>query len=121
LNEAGLINPLDIAWELVPWSFAIDWFVPIGNTLKAITAGCGLQSEGGWTSIHVKTSWGQRRILSFTGWGFGYISGGNYLEEGFTFSRYAHADFPIPRLYANTRPYSTVRAVNALALVSQLT
>lgn len=121
LNEAGLINPLAIAWELVPWSFAIDWFVPIGQTLQAITAGCGLQSEGGWTSIHVKTTWSQRRNLTFNGWGFGYVDGGYYLEEGFTFSRYAHADFPLPRLFADTTPYSTVRALNALALVSQLT
>lgn len=31
----GLTDPLSIAWELVPWSFAIDWFLPIGDMLSA--------------------------------------------------------------------------------------
>lgn len=30
----GLTNPLTIAWELVPFSFVVDWFIPIGNYLQ---------------------------------------------------------------------------------------
>lgn len=33
--QLGLTDPLSIAWELVPWSFAIDWFLPIGSMLLA--------------------------------------------------------------------------------------
>lgn len=32
---AGLKDPLSIAWELVPWSFVVDWFIPVGNYLQA--------------------------------------------------------------------------------------
>lgn len=32
---AGLKDPLSVAWELVPYSFVIDWFIPIGNYLSA--------------------------------------------------------------------------------------
>lgn len=32
---AGLKDPLSIAWELVPYSFVIDWFIPIGSYLSA--------------------------------------------------------------------------------------
>lgn len=31
----GLIDPLSVAWELLPWSFVVDWFIPIGNYLSA--------------------------------------------------------------------------------------
>lgn len=30
---SGLTNPLGLAWELVPWSFVVDWFVPVGTFL----------------------------------------------------------------------------------------
>lgn len=32
---AGLEDPASVAWELVPYSFVIDWFIPIGNWLSA--------------------------------------------------------------------------------------
>lgn len=33
-QEIGLTNPLNTAWELVPYSFVVDWFLPIGNWLQ---------------------------------------------------------------------------------------
>lgn len=32
---AGLMDPLSVAWELVPFSFVADWFIPIGSYLSA--------------------------------------------------------------------------------------
>jgi len=31
----GLQDPASVAWELLPWSFVADWFLPIGNYLQA--------------------------------------------------------------------------------------
>lgn len=31
----GLTDPASVAWELVPFSFVADWFIPIGNYLAA--------------------------------------------------------------------------------------
>jgi len=31
----GLLNPENVAWELMPWSFVVDWFIPIGQYLEA--------------------------------------------------------------------------------------
>lgn len=33
-RSLGLENPLSVAWELIPWSFVVDWFVPIGTYLE---------------------------------------------------------------------------------------
>lgn len=31
-------NPLEWAWEAIPFSFVVDWMVPIGNSLQALDA-----------------------------------------------------------------------------------
>lgn len=41
LNTASLLsltNPLEVAWELVPFSFVADWFLPIGDFLSNMSA-----------------------------------------------------------------------------------
>ncbi len=37
-ERLGLTDPATIAWELVPMSFVVDWFVPIGTALEAYHA-----------------------------------------------------------------------------------
>jgi hypothetical protein len=44
-NELGLTNPLSIAWEVVPFSFVVDWFVPIGKYLQSLTDFVGLSFD----------------------------------------------------------------------------
>jgi hypothetical protein len=34
-RSLGLVNPAEIAWEVVPYSFVVDWFLPIGSYLSA--------------------------------------------------------------------------------------
>jgi hypothetical protein len=33
-SDWGLTSPASLAWELMPWSFVIDWFLPVGNYLE---------------------------------------------------------------------------------------
>jgi hypothetical protein len=33
--QLGLINPVSVAWQLVPFSFVVDWFVNLGELLSA--------------------------------------------------------------------------------------
>lgn len=42
LAEWGLVNPLAVAWELVPLSFVWDWFFSVGDYLSHLTAFTGL-------------------------------------------------------------------------------
>lgn len=37
-DRLGLTNPAVVAWELVPWSFVVDYFLPIGDVVNAMTA-----------------------------------------------------------------------------------
>ena len=38
LRQVGLYSPASIAWDLVPLSFFVDYFVPIGNMIEAASA-----------------------------------------------------------------------------------
>jgi len=54
LGSLGLLNPLSLAWELLPYSFVVDWFIPVGNYLAATTSTAGMQWVNGWSSIERK-------------------------------------------------------------------
>lgn len=119
LDTFGLINPAVIAWELVPWSFAVDWFIPVGRTLEAITATMGLRFRGG----RINTRRGYKTVRTYnpgrrTPWRE-CLDVGEYQETGFGFQRIPLLSFPAPQLYADMTPYSTTRALNALALFRQ--
>jgi hypothetical protein len=45
----GLAQPIEAAWELVPFSFIIDWFINAGNTIAAWTPDYGLKTLASWT------------------------------------------------------------------------
>lgn len=44
-NELGLTNPAAVAWELVPFSFVVDWFLPVGAYLQSLTDFVGLDQK----------------------------------------------------------------------------
>lgn len=41
-DSFGLKNPAIVAWEVVPFSFVVDWFYPVGKYLESLTATQGL-------------------------------------------------------------------------------
>lgn len=58
-QQCGLVNPLTIAWELVPFSFVVDWFVNVGDFLNTFTdfAGVSLTHQSRtifsrWFKVH---------------------------------------------------------------------
>lgn len=121
LNKVGLTNPISIAWELVPFSFCVDWFLPIGNTLSALTGTQGLDFQGGYFSTITRETINMHRETGRINDYTTCVDGGSYSESQFRFQRVALTEFPQSRFYADLTPFSTPRAVNALALVRQLT
>lgn len=43
LPRLGITNPALVAWELVPYSFVVDWFLPIGSYLENLDATLGCE------------------------------------------------------------------------------
>lgn len=53
--QLGLTNPLELAWELLPWSFVADWFIPVGSYLSLLDATNGWDFRGGSFSSKATT------------------------------------------------------------------
>lgn len=55
-------NLIEVAWDATPWSFAIDWFIPVGDWLKQFgylaTTQCDGCDTSDWTvSVHGRTDY----------------------------------------------------------------
>lgn len=50
LAETGISNPALLAWELLPYSFVVDWFIPVGTYLGTLTAQDGFKLSAYCTS-----------------------------------------------------------------------
>lgn len=51
-SQLGLVNPASIAWELVPFSFVIDWFSNVGQVIASHTDWVGLETQREFYVIH---------------------------------------------------------------------
>lgn len=55
LNTWGLDQPLEAIWEVIPFSFVIDWFCDIGTTIAAFTPEYGLRPLTSWSVVTTTT------------------------------------------------------------------
>lgn len=118
-NALGLINPALIVWEKVPYSFVVDWFLPVGSWISALDADLGYSFKGGsGTSLRK----GRGYIESTTvndkpgGWS-GYQSGVSEVSSRtFAFTRKRYTTSPVPGLYFKS-PISAKHIANSLSLL----
>jgi len=47
LAQTGFTNPVNLLWEVLPFSFVADWFLPIGPYLETLSSFDGLQFVDG--------------------------------------------------------------------------
>lgn len=60
LSELGFLNPLSYIWERIPYSFVVDWVVPVGDYLA------GLDALAGTSELLVQRSYQVKTILLAT-------------------------------------------------------
>lgn len=56
-GQLGLTNPAGVMWELLPFSFVVDWFIPIGQTLEHASLPFYMDCLGGYGSSFQRQSW----------------------------------------------------------------
>jgi hypothetical protein len=114
-RRIGMANPLQLGWEFVPYSFVVDWALPVGTFLEALNAHVGLTFLSGYTSRRYVSKVTGSRDLPSGAKGVPLTLSYETLE----FSRTKLGNFPRPVPYARN-PFSTNRVVSALALFRQL-
>ena len=122
LDQLGIRNPALLAWELMPYSFVLDWVFPIGKWLEAFTADNGLKFISGTVSVHKEHFRYTKETLlaAAPGNSVGYKS---YLHDEFNRSSYYNRD-PLSSTPGYTvmvkNPFSPTHMTSAIALLSQV-
>lgn len=118
----GLTNPSQILWELVPYSFAVDWFVPIGTWLGALNAPAGLKFKNGYVSVLGESN-GDYAYNGPVGDDVGNFFSNEFATVPYAARGYARSAFagwpstPVPYVKS---PFSTRHTLSALALFNNL-
>jgi hypothetical protein len=118
----GIINPYDLAWELMPYSFIVDWFVPVGDYLSSMDADLGFKYRGGcWSTKQEDHEYGVRLSLNkgapaAANFKVYEMSGASRLQ--LRYRRGVYATSPLPRVPGFKNPFSLTHVANALALLA---
>lgn len=114
----GLLDPLALAWEKLPFSFVFDWFIPLGNYLEAINLNRALTAKYITSSLYVKQTTGVSSNPSasarFTG-NPSYRVGTARREVS------SSLNIPLPQIKPWDKVLSWQHAANAVALLIGLT
>lgn len=119
---AGQFDPFVVAWELVPFSFVFDWFMPIGTFLENTAIFRGMDVDITRTLIRSSTAIGSNLGDTGISGGTGRVwTGGSVYENKFEIERKAHVPIivPLPAINNWSKAFSLGHMKNAGALFHQ--
>lgn len=128
LSSFGVTNPASLAWELLPFSFVVDWFLPVGDFLSSLDAEFGMTFRRGiyssQTDVDSTRTYVNRQVNSGSSSNgstvnFYYnstISNGTVRRRQFRYHR-ARLLTSIIRLPTMKDPFSVRHTLNGLALL----
>jgi hypothetical protein len=122
LVNIGLLNAPVLAWELLPYSFVIDWFLPIGGFLNNLDAFVGLEVISCHRTTILKRDVTLRRNFGGTD-GDGYVVPSFNEAATFRQTEVTRDVLPtVPELpfVSFKNPLGYEHAANALALITSL-
>lgn len=112
LAQVGITNPALIAWELLPFSFVADWFIPIGNYISNWDATLGCTFGTGCKTRFIKQSGKSTWIGARNGWSGSTTGSTTYVAV----TRTKLLTFPSARPPSFKNPMSFDHVANAMAL-----
>lgn len=116
-RSLGLTDPLSVAWELIPYSFVVDWFVPIGDYLANLNVIPKLQ--GRFLLVHTRRFSGSS--IEINAKPYKYTVRPTSSCKYIYMKRTVSASLTVPKPVFNSIPdaMSPSRIYNAIALVTQ--
>jgi len=119
LAQTGFTNPVNLAWEILPYSFVVDWFLPIGPYLETLSAYDGLEFYEGFETQFTRTStYGTANFAGLVASGTRRrIYKGEYSSEAVVLDRAKLDSFPRMSFPTFKNPLSVDHTLNAIALM----
>jgi len=126
LARWGLTNPAATAFELIPYSLVLDWFLPVGSWLQSLDADTGYIFKGG-SATHVteskRVAWETSTVnyVPPAGVYYGQQSSMRSTAERFWFSRTRYFSSPVPWFpsWREITSPSLKQAANGLSMLVQ--
>lgn len=124
LAQTGITNPLSVAWEILPYSFVIDWFIPVSGYLSTLNAFDGFIFTSGWESYKWE-AWLEKdlRISLTDGTTYSLEETGNTSSHEWVYERKVLSTFPSQAFPSFRNPLDKGylwHTVTSLALIRQL-
>lgn len=113
-RSLGLEDPMTVAWELVPYSFVIDWFIPIGTYIA--TANSIPSLTGRWYKTEARQFVCNRCVIHSS-----YYNEATLDCEWLYVERTAgqgNLQVPLPKFRSLDQALSPLHITNAIALVT---
>lgn len=120
MASTGITDPLLLSWELLPYSFVVDWFLPIGSYLGQLSATRGLVFKRGILSqrrtenhstVWVRVAKGKNNV---------YVDGLSRRYDLDRKTRTVLSSFPSPPPLVYPGSFGISKALSGLALINQL-
>lgn len=118
LAQTGFTNPINLFWEVLPYSFVVDWFLPIGPYLETLSSWDGLVFVDGFqTQFTRKRHHGVIKAAWVNG-NYDEEVAGAYEAEGISLNREKILSFPTATFPSLKNPFSVTHLLNGLALLT---
>lgn len=115
LTDLGLTNPAVLAWEVIPFSFVVDWFVNVSQVLNSYTDMLGLSWSKPFTSTKFSGKYLEQWSVddTITSYSDAYAVTG----EGSMYNR--TTGLATPKLQTTFKVPGVTRAATAISLLLQ--
>jgi hypothetical protein len=119
LAQTGFTNPINLVWEIVPFSFVVDWFIPIGPYLETLSSWDGLVFVDGSKTTFTRGVQNSIVDAAETFSGINYEHHFRYNRRTVLLDRVKLNTFPTTKLPTDFKNglASVTHATNALALL----
>jgi hypothetical protein len=123
-SSMGLTNPLNLAWELLPFSFVIDWALPIGDYLSSLDAMLGYSNCTASESSITRCKWDVNGLdyrLETSDWLDEWKNDYHATKSEVNLSRLSFNEgVPLPTLPRLKDPVSLGHMANGLSLLASV-
>lgn len=119
-RSLGLEDPASVAWELLPWSFVFDWFLPVGTYLSTLDVIPKLTGFGCITTVRHVAAGGVSVKPNQLKYYFGCTA--QYFDLKIsrkTITTIQASSIPVPQWKGVDKALSPLHIANAIALAYQ--